>query len=117
LDRDLILDLAHSVGRLITIEENALAGGFGSAVWELLEHEGVEGCRLYRVGVPDEFVEHGSQASWRKRYGLDAAGVLEAVRRHYPELFHREASGARREGAPDRSAARRRPETEAVGAR
>jgi 1-deoxy-D-xylulose-5-phosphate synthase len=117
LDRDLILDLAHSVGRLVTIEENALAGGFGSAVWELLEHEGVEGCRLYRVGVPDEFVEHGSQASWRKRYGLDAAGVLEAVRRHYPELFRQKASGARREGSPDRPAARRRPETEPVGAR
>jgi 1-deoxy-D-xylulose-5-phosphate synthase len=115
LDRDLILELAHSVGRLITIEENALAGGFGSAVWELLEREGVENCRLYRVGVPDEFVEHGTQASWRKRYGLDAAGVREAVRRHFPELFRREAAD-QREGA-EAPLPLRSPLTEPVGAR
>jgi len=72
-----------------------LAGGFGSAVWELLEREGVENCRLYRVGVPDEFVEHGTQAAWRKRYGLDASGVREAVHRHFPELFRREPAGQR----------------------
>lgn len=116
LDRDMLLELARTVGRLITIEENALAGGFGSAVWELLEHEGVEGCRLYRVGVPDEFVEHGTQASWRKRYGLDPAGVLEAVRRHYPELFRKEAQAGQhariREALPGRQRA-----TESVGAR
>ena len=93
------------------------AGGFGSAVWELLEHEGIEGCRLYRVGVPDEFVEHGSQASWRKRYGLDPAGVLEAVRRHYPELFRQPSPSSRREGAADRPSAHRQPDTEPVGVR
>jgi 1-deoxy-D-xylulose-5-phosphate synthase len=115
LDRDLILELARSVGRLITIEENALAGGFGSAVWELLEHEGVENCRLYRIGVPDEFVEHGTQASWRKRYGLDATGVREAVRRHFPELFRREAGG-QREGT-EAPLLLRQPLTAPVGAR
>lgn len=119
LDQQLILDLARQVGRLLTIEENALAGGFGSAVWELLEREGVENCRLYRVGVPDEFVEHGTQASWRKRYGLDAAGIVEAVRRHYPELFHPTVAHTNGvgHGAGESAVARRRPTTEPVGAR
>ena len=113
LDRDLILRLARSHGRLLTIEENALAGGFGGAVLELLEREGLENCRAYRLGVPDEFVEHGTQASWRKRYGLDATGVAEAVRRHFPELFR---SGSV-ERAPNGRVAAGGPSTEPVAAR
>ena len=87
LDRELLLDLARNVGRLVTVEENALAGGFGSAVLELLADAGVTDCRVHRAGVPDEFVEHGAQAIWRQRYGLDAPGIVAAVRQHYPELF------------------------------
>ncbi len=89
LDRELLLRLARMTGRIITIEENALAGGFGSAILELLEEESVEGCRLRRLGVPDEFVEHGPQSSWRRRYGLDPLGIAAAVRQHFPELFAR----------------------------
>ena len=117
LDRDLILELAHSVGRLVTIEENALAGGFGSAVWELLEHEGVHDCQLHRVGVPDEFVEHGTQASWRKRYGLDAAGVAAAVKQHYPELFRSENHETRRTAVEGAAPSKRQRASEPVGAR
>jgi 1-deoxy-D-xylulose-5-phosphate synthase len=117
LDRDLILELASTVGRLITIEENALAGGFGSAVWELLEHEGVHDCRLHRVGVPDEFVEHGPQASWRKRYGLDAAGVAAAVQQHYPELFRPENRESRCTSGREAAPSKRQRATEPVGAR
>ncbi|HEY8743949.1 MAG TPA: transketolase C-terminal domain-containing protein, partial [Chloroflexota bacterium] len=117
LDRDLILELARSVGRLVTIEENALAGGFGSAVWELLEHEGVHDCRLHRVGVPDEFVEHGPQASWRKRYGLDATGVAAAVQQHFPELFRPDYRDSRRVAVVETAPSKRQRATEAVGAR
>jgi 1-deoxy-D-xylulose-5-phosphate synthase len=73
LDRELVISLAKA-GRIITVEENVLAGGFGSAVLELLEEAGVP-SRVKRIGVPDIFVEQGTQARIRSRLGLDAEGI------------------------------------------
>jgi 1-deoxy-D-xylulose-5-phosphate synthase len=87
LDRDMVLSAAQHTGRIVTVEENALMGGFGSAVLETLADAGKTTCRVCRLGVPDEFVEHGPQASWRKRYALDPAGIVDAVRTQFPELF------------------------------
>jgi 1-deoxy-D-xylulose-5-phosphate synthase len=80
LDRDLILDLARRTGVIITVEENALDGGFGSAVLELLEEEGVTGVQVKRIGYPDLFVEQGEQSELRAIYGLDAEGITRSVR-------------------------------------
>lgn len=80
LDRKLIIDAAQHTGTLLTVEENALAGGFGSAVLELLEQEGMPGIKVKRLGIPDRFVEHGSQAQLRKDLGLDADGIVQAVK-------------------------------------
>ncbi len=80
LDREMILDLARNTGKLITIEENALAGGFGSAVLECLADEGVTDVRVKRVGLPDRFIEQGSQDVLRKEVGLDASSVVEAAK-------------------------------------
>lgn len=80
LDRELIIDAADRTGTLLTVEENALAGGFGSAVLELLEREGLTGIRVKRLGIPDRFIEHGSQAQLRKDLGLDADGILQAAK-------------------------------------
>lgn len=80
LDRELIIDAADRTGALLTVEENALAGGFGSAVLELLEQEGLTGVRVKRLGIPDRFIEHGSQAQLRKDLGLDADGILHAAK-------------------------------------
>jgi 1-deoxy-D-xylulose-5-phosphate synthase len=78
LDSELILEQARKTGCLITIEENALQGGFGSAVLELISDSGLVGVRVKRLGIPDHFVEQGSQAQLRADLGLDAAGIAAA---------------------------------------
>jgi len=75
LDHDLILKVARRTGVLLTVEENALAGGFGSAILELLESEGISGIKVKRIGIPDYFIEHGSQSQLRKDLSLDAHGI------------------------------------------
>jgi 1-deoxy-D-xylulose-5-phosphate synthase len=79
LDRELILAEARRIGVLLTVEENALQGGFGSAVLELLEEEKITDVRIKRLGIPDRFIEHGSQAELRKELGLDAEGIAAAA--------------------------------------
>lgn len=79
LDRDLIIGEAVRTGYIVSVEENALQGGFGSALLELLEKEGITGIKLKRLGIPDRFVEHGSQTQLRKDLGLDASGIADAV--------------------------------------
>ena len=79
LDQALILAEAQRTGALITLEENAVQGGFGSAVLELLMAQGVT-ARTLCLGLPDAFVEHGTQAELRAQCGLDAAGIAARVR-------------------------------------
>ena len=79
LDRELLLTEAQRTGKVITIEENALQGGFGSAVLELFADAGVT-LPVLRLGLPDRFVEQGSQAELLARYGLDAGGITDAMR-------------------------------------
>jgi 1-deoxy-D-xylulose-5-phosphate synthase len=80
LDEHLILNLAAKHGRVLTVEENVLAGGFGSAVLELLADRGLFGITVKRLGIPDVFVEHGTQDVLRHKYGLDATGILTGAR-------------------------------------
>jgi 1-deoxy-D-xylulose-5-phosphate synthase len=79
LDRTLIASIASSVPRIITIEENVLQGGLGSAVLEFLNTAGFYSARVRRLGVPDIFVEQGSQAELRKIYGIDEEGIYNAA--------------------------------------
>jgi 1-deoxy-D-xylulose-5-phosphate synthase len=79
LDSELICSLAADCPRLISVEENALQGGFGSAILELLEEKGITGVEVKRLGIPDVFVEHGSQEFLRHKYGIDAEGILRAA--------------------------------------
>lgn len=90
LDKDLILNAASLTGALLTVEENALAGGFGSAILELLEASGISDVRVKRIGIPDRFIEHGSQAQLRSDLGLDAAGIASSAR----EFLARRGSSA-----------------------
>jgi 1-deoxy-D-xylulose-5-phosphate synthase len=80
LDTALILSLAERIPKLVTVEENVLQGGFGSAVLECLNVRGVSQYRLVRVGIADVFVEHGPQSKLRARHHLDAEAIVEAVR-------------------------------------
>ncbi|HBG45382.1 MAG TPA: 1-deoxy-D-xylulose-5-phosphate synthase [Deltaproteobacteria bacterium] len=79
LDAGCILKAAASTGCLVTVEEGALQGGFGAAVLELLEERMVT-IPVKRLGVPDEFIEHGTQEELRERLGLTAGGIEAAVR-------------------------------------
>ena len=80
LDEELLSRVASATGKVLTVEENVLAGGFGSAVLEMLEAKGLSGIEVKRLGIRDEFVEHASQAEMRRRYGIDEEGILEAAR-------------------------------------
>ncbi len=86
LDAGSILAAARGTGRVITVEENTLAGGFGSAVLQLLQASRLDGIRVKCLGIPDEFVEHATQPSLRARYSLDAAGIAGQVVDSFPEL-------------------------------
>ncbi|MCL5290820.1 MAG: 1-deoxy-D-xylulose-5-phosphate synthase, partial [Firmicutes bacterium] len=79
LDEKLMLGYARRIKNVVTIEEHVLMGGFGSAVLELFEAAGLTDVKVKRIGIPDEFVEHGSQGILRKNYGLTAEGIVETV--------------------------------------
>ncbi len=81
LDAGLLLPLIHRIGRVVTVEENLLAGGFGSAVMELLEEHDEHPHRFCRIGVRDRFVEHGTPGQLREECGLTSSHVVtEALR-------------------------------------
>ncbi|MBN1381105.1 MAG: 1-deoxy-D-xylulose-5-phosphate synthase [Deltaproteobacteria bacterium] len=80
LDRNLLCEAAEKVKKVITVEENILMGGFGSAVLELLQDNGLHDCRVARLGVRDEFVPQAPQDELRKIYGIDADGIAATAR-------------------------------------
>jgi len=79
MDEELFCSLISEIPRLITVEENVLQGGFGSAVLEVLEQKGIYFKKIKRLGIPDTFVEHGPQDLLRAKYGLDAEGIIKAA--------------------------------------
>ncbi|HEX6543862.1 MAG TPA: 1-deoxy-D-xylulose-5-phosphate synthase, partial [Ktedonobacterales bacterium] len=80
LDEEMILRLARATGTLVTIEDGVAAGGFGSAVAELLHAHGLHDVRLKIIGAPDKFIEHGAPAILREVYGLSSGHIKEVVR-------------------------------------
>jgi 1-deoxy-D-xylulose-5-phosphate synthase len=74
LDSELVISLAKQTKKILTIEEGALTGGFGSAVLELLSEAGVE-AEVIRIGVPDLFIEQASRDAQLKMVGLDREGI------------------------------------------
>ena len=88
LDEKLLCHTAHILKRIITVEENVLMGGFGSAVLELFEQKGIRDAVVKRLGIRDEFVEHASQGELRKLYGIDEEGIMEAAQRMLENRGH-----------------------------
>ena len=78
LDEALVIELAARHRALITLEENAVAGGAGSAVAEVLCAEGLTPA-LLQIGIPDRFIEHGSRESCLAAAGLDTASLSNAI--------------------------------------
>ncbi|HOP48856.1 MAG TPA: 1-deoxy-D-xylulose-5-phosphate synthase [Desulfobacteraceae bacterium] len=75
-----ISELAASIGRILVVEENIRQGGFGGALLEFFSDSGLKNLLIKRLGLPDKFIEHGPAELLKKKYGLDAAGILEAAR-------------------------------------
>ena len=80
LDGQLVLQLAERASAFVTIEENVVAGGAGSAVNELLAANGVQ-LPVLNIGIPDRFIEHGSRGDCLAAAGLDRAGIEAAILR------------------------------------
>ena len=79
LDDALVAQLAGSHDLLVTVEENVVEGGAGSAVLESLQRQGIKATVL-QLGLPDRFVDHGDPALQLASCGLDRAGILAAIR-------------------------------------
>lgn len=78
LDEALLLELANSHSTFITVEDNAIAGGAGSAVNEFMLSQGVA-IKILNIGLPDQFIKHGTQTEIHQELGLDAKGILEKI--------------------------------------
>jgi 1-deoxy-D-xylulose-5-phosphate synthase len=93
LDSQLLLALARTKRLIVTAEEAYLHGGFGSAVMELLEENGLQdSVRVVRMGVPDRLVTHGDQKLLLAKYGLDADGIYTRVKESIDVLDDRRAN-------------------------
>ena len=92
LDADLLLEIARTHRLIVTVEEAYLAGGFGSAVMELLEANGLQDqIKIVRMGVPDRIVTHGDAKLLLAKYGLNADGIYEKVKTVSSELGQKNA--------------------------
>jgi 1-deoxy-D-xylulose-5-phosphate synthase len=80
LDATMLLELAATHAGLITLEDNAVAGGAGSACAELLHVAGLSAPMLH-IGIPDRFIEHGSREDCLREAGLDVAGIAATIER------------------------------------
>ncbi|MFZ3254423.1 MAG: 1-deoxy-D-xylulose-5-phosphate synthase [Syntrophales bacterium] len=81
LDGELLCATALSLRRVLTVEENVLMGGFGSAVLELFTAQGLRGVMVRQLGIGDAFVEHATQHELCCMCGIDAEAICQAVRR------------------------------------
>jgi 1-deoxy-D-xylulose-5-phosphate synthase len=78
--------LASHIKRIVTVEENTLKGGFGNSVIDFLQESEISDIQIKSIGLPDEFVEHGTQPVLRSKYGLDARGITRQVLTLFPAL-------------------------------
>jgi 1-deoxy-D-xylulose-5-phosphate synthase len=87
LDETLLAHLAQHFPLLLTVEENVVQGGFGSAVLETLhQYRAGGGLRVRSLGIPDRFVEQGPQKKIRNIYGLDAEGIYKVLMEEFHDL-------------------------------
>jgi 1-deoxy-D-xylulose-5-phosphate synthase len=86
LDEALILPMARRIGRVVTMEEGALPGGFGAAVVESLNDHGVA-VPVLRIGIPDRLVDHASPAESKQVLGLTPPQMAERISAHFTELL------------------------------
>ncbi|TLS36380.1 1-deoxy-D-xylulose-5-phosphate synthase [Pseudalkalibacillus caeni] len=84
LDEEMLSDLASKNIPILTVEESTLQGGFGSAVLEYMQESGNQGAVVNRLGIPDEFIEHGSVNELLREIGLTVEDVVQKVKTMVP---------------------------------
>ncbi len=92
LDEQLIIEQAANAPLVVTAEENVLQGGFGSAVLELLADAGLT-PRTLRIGIPDGFIEQGTQTELRAQLGIDADGMIRRIKQALESKQSKVAAG------------------------
>ncbi|HEY8586461.1 MAG TPA: 1-deoxy-D-xylulose-5-phosphate synthase [Rhodanobacter sp.] len=85
LDEAMIVELARTHDAFVTLEDNAIAGGAGSAVAECLAAQGIE-LPILHLGLPDSYLEHGSREEVLTMGGLDLPGIRSAIHARFPQL-------------------------------
>jgi 1-deoxy-D-xylulose-5-phosphate synthase len=86
LDAETIISAVSATKHLITVEENVLTGGFGSAVSSLLHQAGINDIKVKKIAIPDIYVEHGTPSLLRAKYGLDSDGIVKAALALLPQV-------------------------------
>jgi len=81
LDEELIIRLARETRHIVTVEENSLKGGFGSAVLEIVHENEISDCLIQTLGVPDQFIEHGNMSILREKLGLNSDGIVIKIKK------------------------------------
>ncbi len=94
LDESMLAELATRFDAVLTVEENAMAGGFGSGVAEAFDRMGLDRIALHRLGLPDIFIDHGPQSAMRDSVNLSADGIVREVRGRFAPLFAHAAAKA-----------------------
>lgn len=93
LDEGMLLSVLKGFDKIITVEENALLGGFGSAILEFAEAHGINNVLIKRMGIHDKFIEHGPRKKLLSILGLDKEGIIQMVR-NILELKHNKIAAA-----------------------
>lgn len=101
IDKELLVEAVQHAGKLVTVEEHTLCGGFGSAVLEALNELGLHGVPVLRIGIRDHFVEHGKIEELRALLKLDAEGIYGQVKAWLQETAKANADTLLRESQPD----------------
>lgn len=80
LDKELLTEIAKNYPCIITIEDHALSGGFGSAVLEFLSDNNLNQTQCIRFGIPDRFIQHGNISQLRELLGLTPSSIAERIK-------------------------------------
>jgi len=83
IDAAMVRDLAESGAVIVTVEDHVLQGGFGSAVLECINSQHLTGVKLLRLGLPDQFIEHGGRDHLLAQFGLTADGISAAAKEYF----------------------------------
>lgn len=101
IDKTTLLKAVTQASVVLTVEEGVLTGGFGAALLEAANESGIDSRNVVRLGIPDQFVEHGDRGELLADLGLDPAGICERARRELEEKRSSSGSFSENATAPD----------------